>query len=215
MLLKQEVDKIVTKRKAKQSNSGDTSPPGRKKLANAVRRLLENKDYASITTTEISRESGVNEALIYRYFGNKRGLLHGVLAEHLQWFTDQVIHDLQGIKSSLKKLRKLVWSTINFYNKDRILAKILLLEVRANKDYFKSETYQTVKVYSQMIIEIIQEGIDSGELKADISPRLLRQIILGAMEHLILPAIIHDGKIDVDLMQENVCQTVFHGIVKS
>ena len=51
-------------------------PPGGIKIAMALRDLLENKDFNSITTAEIAQASGVNEALIYRYFGSKRDLLH-------------------------------------------------------------------------------------------------------------------------------------------
>ena len=196
-----------------QLEKNEAAPPGRVKLANAVRRLLETKDYGSITTSEISRESGVNEALIYRYFGNKRGLLHGVLAEHLQLFWEKVEHDLKGIKSTAEKLRRGIWSSINFYNQDRILSKILLLEVRAHKDYFSSQTYRIVKKYTQLITDTIQEGVDNGELKPGVSPKNLRQIILGSMEHLILPAIIHDGPIDVDLVQEDICTTIFDGVL--
>ncbi|MFP4453651.1 MAG: helix-turn-helix domain-containing protein, partial [Desulfobacterales bacterium] len=51
-------------------------PPGQIKIENALRTLLVQKDFNSITTAEIARTSGVNEALIYRYFKDKRGLLH-------------------------------------------------------------------------------------------------------------------------------------------
>ncbi len=195
--------------------SASTSPPGRGKLASALRTLLKSKDFGSITTSEIAQESGVNESLIYRYFGNKRGLLHGVVSDDLQRFIDEVMVDLNGVLLASEKLRRVVWNTINFYKQDRIFARILLLEVRSHKNYFKSKTYRTVKIYSQLIIDIIQEGIDSGELKSDISPQLLRQILLGSIEHLIMPAIIHNGPIDVDQLQEACTCSLFSGIVKT
>ncbi|MBT6615301.1 MAG: TetR/AcrR family transcriptional regulator [Deltaproteobacteria bacterium] len=194
--------------------NGSSSPPGREKLANGLRGLLKTKDFGSITTSGIAKASGVNEALIYRYFGNKRGLLHGVLSEHLHKFTQQVTLDLKGIKGAQEKLKKLIWSTVHFYDQDRILAKMLVLEVRAHKDYFKSETYRSVKIYSQLILDIIQEGISNGEFKSDVSPRYVRQILLGSIEHLLLPAIIHDGLIDVDLVQQELCNTLLNGIGK-
>ena len=53
-----------------------SDPPGKIKIAEALRILLKEKDFNSITTADISRTSGVNEALIYRYYKDKRGLLH-------------------------------------------------------------------------------------------------------------------------------------------
>ena len=47
-------------------------PPGRVKIADALRTLLEQKEFNAITTAEISRQAGVTEALIYKYFKESR-----------------------------------------------------------------------------------------------------------------------------------------------
>ena len=198
-----------------QNTKSFSNPPGRIKIANAVRDLLVEKDFSSITTAEISRQSGVNEALIYRYFGDKRGLLYGVLSEHLEIFFAHITLDMKGIKGALDKLKKLIWSTIYFYDHDRIFARILLLEVRSHLDYFKSDTYRSVKKYTHLIVEIIKGGMESGEIRDDISPAHIRQIILGSIEHLIIPAIIHGGPIQVDTLQKELCDTLFKGIAQS
>ena len=62
--------------KVVKDNQRRKGPPGKIKLAKALRVLLEEKDFNSITTAEIASTAGTNEALIYRYFGDKRGLLH-------------------------------------------------------------------------------------------------------------------------------------------
>ena len=63
------------------SAKGDAKayPPGRIKIADALRGLLEQKEFNAITTAEIARSAGVTEALIYKYFKDKRDLLHQVL----------------------------------------------------------------------------------------------------------------------------------------
>ena len=43
-------------------------PPGRLKITQALKTLLEHKEFNGITTAEISRRAGVTEALIYKYF---------------------------------------------------------------------------------------------------------------------------------------------------
>ena len=52
-------------------NTKSEDPPGKLKLAIALRQLLETKDFNSITTADLSKTSGVNEALIYRYADNQ------------------------------------------------------------------------------------------------------------------------------------------------
>lgn len=203
-----------TKHSQKNEYDHSSGPPGRIKIAKALGELLREKDFNSITTAEISRTSGVNEALIYRYFGDKRGLLHAVLSEHLEVFLRRVILDLKGIKGALNKLRKLIWSSIYFYDQDRIFSKILLLEVRNYPGYFESETYGLAKQYTRLIVDFIQEGINTGEIRDDISPKQIRQVIIGGIEHLCLPAIIYNGRIDADALQEDLCTTIFEGIIK-
>jgi AcrR family transcriptional regulator len=187
-------------------------PPGRIKIANALRELLSEKDFNSITTSEISSRSGVNEALIYRYFGDKRGLLHQVLKEHLDEFVQRIAVDFKGKSGALGKLKKMIRSSIEFYDQDRVFSKMLLIEVRNYPGYFESETYMTIKQYTNMVLAAITEGIASGEIRSDISPTFLRQIILGAIEHMVLPALIHNSRIDVDEYQKEISSVIFKGI---
>jgi len=189
-------------------------PPGRVKIARAMRSLLAHRDFNAITTAEIARESGMNEALIYRYFKDKRGLLHQVLADDLEDFNKQILMDIKGIKGALNKLRKLIWSQINYYDKNRIPAKILLLEVRSYTGYFESETYRMVRGYARVVTDIIAEGIESGEIRNDISPKHLRRIVIGGIEYMILSAIIYHAPIDADLLQQDLCRIIFDGIAK-
>jgi AcrR family transcriptional regulator len=115
-----------------------SDPPGKIKIAEALKLLLREKDFNSITTADISRTSGVNEALIYRYYKDKRGLLHDVLAEYLEDYVEKMAFEMKGIKGATNKLRKLIWATIYLYHQDRVFAKILLLEVRNFRGYFES-----------------------------------------------------------------------------
>ncbi len=187
-------------------------PPGRTKIAEALKLLLEEKDFNAITTAEIAKTASVTEALIYKYFKDKRDLLHQVLGEYLEFYISRAEMDLKGIKGSLNKLRKLMWSHINMYSTNRVFAKILLLEVRNYPDYFKSDAYESVKRYSQISLDVIQEGINNGEIRNDLSPLSIRQVVLGGVEHLCLPGIIFNKEISPDELTEELCELIFHGI---
>jgi AcrR family transcriptional regulator len=188
-------------------------PPGRVKIANALRLLLEEKDFNGITTAEIARQAGVTDALIYKYFKDKRDLLHQLLSEYLQQYGIQLSCDLKGIKGALNKLRKLIWSHINVYATNRVFAKILLIEVRTHPDYYRSDTYELVRTYSNFVLEILEEGIRNNEIRKDVPTKLIRQVILGSIEQLCLTGITFDRKIDPDELTENLCDIIFRGIV--
>ena len=190
-------------------------PPGRVKIANALRLLLEEKEFNRITTAEIARQAGVTDALIYKYFKDKRDLLHQLLSEYLNQYGVQLRIDLKGIKGALNQLRKLIWSHINVYATNRVFANILLIEVRNHPDYYKSDTYELVRAYSNFVLEILEEGLQNNEIRRDVPVKLIRQVILGSIEQLCLTGITFDREIDPDTLTEDLCDIIFRGIVTS
>lgn len=187
-------------------------PAGRVKITRALKSLLEKKEFSAITTAEIAKNAGVTEALIYKYFKDKRDLLHQVLSEYLEQYGVQVEQDLRGIKGALNKLRKLIWSHINVYATNRVFARILLVEVRNHPDYYKSETYELVTIYSNTVLSIIEEGIREGKIRDDLSPKLIRHGILGSIEQVCLSSIIFGRDISPDELTEELCEFIFQGI---
>jgi len=187
-------------------------PPGRIKITQALKLLLEKKEFSAVTTAEIAKQAGVTEALIYKYFKDKRDLLHQVLREYLEQYQVQVENDLKGIKGALNRLRKLIWSHINVYATNRVFAKILLLEVRNYPDYYKSETYELVKIYSNTVLRIIEEGIRNKEIREDLDPKLIRLGIIGSIEQVCLSGVVFGREISPDDITENLCEFIFKGI---
>ncbi|UCD77519.1 MAG: TetR/AcrR family transcriptional regulator [Desulfobacterales bacterium] len=189
------------------------SPPGRVKIVAALKTLLEKKEFGAITTAEIAKTAGVTEALIYKYFKDKRDLLHQLLSDYLEQYRARMIQDLGGVKGALNKLRKLIWSHINVYATNKVFAKILLIEVRNYPDYYKSETYERVREYSDIVLKIIEEGIQNKEIRNDVSPKLLRHGILGSIEQVCLSGITFGRDIDPDELTEQLCEFFFKGII--
>jgi AcrR family transcriptional regulator len=191
-----------------------TLPPGGIKIATALRTLLENKDFNSITTAEIAAASGMNEALIYRYFGSKRELLHYLMNEFHYQFISDIQKSIKGIKGSLNKLRKIIWEHLYIFERDQVYARILLLELGSYLDFYESSTYTLFKEYTDLVKKIIEEGVSEGEIRSDIPVWSIRQIILGAIHYMCLPKVIKRKEIVTDELTEDICNIIFNGIVK-
>ncbi len=189
-------------------------PPGRTKIIAALKSLLEKKDFNTITTSEIARTAGVTEALIYKYFKDKRDLLHQVLINYLEPFIAQAQEDVKGVDGAFNKLRKIIQCHINAYAKERIFGKILMLESRSSAEYFASETYQFAKKYAGGLLQIIQEGIRNNEIRDDLPPAFIRQVIIGGIEYLCLTSVVFNRKIEQDKLSEDLCKLLFDGIKK-
>ena len=206
--MQQSADKLIN------NSKGRPLPPGRIKIVESLKALLEEKEFGAITTSEIARNAGVTEALIYKYFKDKRDLLHQILSDYLEQYRTQITHDLRGIKGVFNRLRKLIWSHINVYATNRVFAKVLLIEVRNYPDYYRSETYERVKEYSDIVLKIIEEGIQNSEIRDDIPAKLIRYGILGSIEQVCLTGITFGRDIDPDELTEQLCEFFFKGIKK-
>jgi len=205
------ISETIPKRAAQ--STAKPVPKGKVKIAKALISLLEEKEFNAITTAQISQRSGVSEALIYKYFGDKRDLLHQVLGGYLDDYLDQLELELRGIKGTLKRLRKLIWSQLNLYESNRVLTQILLLDVRSSPCYFDSESYAQVKRHSKIIMNILEEGVKKGELRRDVPLVSMRQVILGGIEHMCLPKIIYKKRYSPEDLTKDLFKIVLEGIV--
>jgi AcrR family transcriptional regulator len=195
------------------TTGGTSNPPGYAKIVEALKKLLTEKEFSSITWAAIAKTAGVNEALIYKYFRDRRNLLYQVLREYLEKYIDQAAEDLEGTTGAVNKLQKLILSHFRAYREDRVFARILLLEVRNYPDYFESPTYELVKRYANKILEVVEEGMRNGEIRSDISARYLRQVILGGIEHLCMPAIVYGHDFSPDFLTAELCRVILGGIL--
>ena len=204
---------MVRKNTAKKNSARTGSfPPGRVKIAEALKSLLKEKEFSAITWADIAATAGVNEALIYKYFQDKRGLLHQVLEELMKVYINLVREDLKGVDNSLDKLLRVMETHIREYDRDRVFARILILEVRNFPGYFQSETYELVRQYSRIVLDIIEEGKAKGELRQDLDAKAARQIIMGTIEHLCLPYVIYDRPMPTAQLVEQAGRIVLPGM---
>lgn len=187
-------------------------PPGKVKIISAMRTLLEERTFESLTISEIAVTAGVTEGLIYKYFKDKRDLLHHVLKEHYEQFLIQIDRDLQGIDGALNKLKKIIWSSIERYANHRVYARIILLEVRNSEDYFHSEAYALVRQFNRLIIEIINEGIANGEIRENLPPAYIRNAIFGTIEHSCLNRAIFNEAVSTNEAARIITELLFNGI---
>lgn len=187
-------------------------PPGGVKIMDALRLLLQEKNFDSITTAEISRVAGANEALIYRYFKDKRGLLHQVLAEYFLDHFFSILQQVESVEGAINKLTSLIKGTMVFHKQNRVFSKILLLEVRNNPGFFESDAYRLVKQYARLIKDILEQGVRNREIRDDLPIACLRDVILGSIEHVCLRSVVFNRDFDEELLASNLAKAMIGGL---
>ena len=61
-------------------------------------------------------------------------------------------------------------------------------------------------------MDIIEEGVREGEIRDDLSPQIMRQVILGSIENVCLTSVVFNRDISPDDLTEELCEFVFKGI---
>ena len=192
-------------------HKGKTNPPGRQKIMESFSSLMAQKDFHSITTAEIAGNASVTEGLIYKYFKDKKDLLYQVLDGHFFEFQKKIETRISRQRTCTEQLEVIIFSSLESYADNRIFSKILLLEVRNSLEFYDSSAYGRVQKYSRTILEIIEKGIESNELKPQIDPYVLRKVILGSIEHACLGEIIFGREIDIHTISNGIANIIFNG----
>ncbi len=181
-------------------------------IVEAASTVFAAKGFEAASIAEIARTADVSDGLIYRYFSNKRDLLYRVL----QAFYERVVGDLAAEaakgKSFQEKLHQLVRRHLETFVADRGLCRLFLSEVRIASDYRGSAIEALHRRYAAVLTALIEDGIAKGEVKPEVSARLVRDVIFGAIEHIAWPYVNGDGRLDVAATAATVTALICGGI---
>ena len=61
-----------------------------------------------------------------------------------------------------------------------------MLTLKTNRNFLETEAYQRVREGARVILRVIKEGIESGEFKPGTDPYLVRSVIIGTIEHIVI-----------------------------
>ncbi|HQR04258.1 MAG: TetR/AcrR family transcriptional regulator [Proteobacteria bacterium] len=175
--------------------------------------VFAERGYEATSMAEIAARIGVVEGTLYKYFESKRELLIKVLENWYAALIDAFRRDLAGLSGARARLRYLVWRHLRVLHEDRLLCLLLFQEVRAERDYYQSGLHQMNRRYSQLLMDVMQEGMDSGEFRADVSPSLIRHMIFGGIEHHAWAFLCGHGELDIERLTGEVCAIAYAALM--
>lgn len=145
----------------------------KKRLYPAVLDFFSKSDFHQVKLKEISENSGVSTATIYKYFDSKEDLLFSVLEEHMEFMVNQMKIHIQGIESTREKWRKLFWVIMHHYDTTPGLAITFFVTV-PTKTWMEEPNWPRPDIQ-----EIFRPIITEGKRKGDIDASLAETQILG------------------------------------
>jgi len=166
------------------------SPNDKKKntrirIIEAAKNLFAEQGYQKATVSDIAKGAKLSEPTIYEYFQSKEEILLTIPDLWVKKHIAELEEQLFGIKGAFNKLRKFMWWHLRCMEKDPLEAKITFHFLKTNANFMKTDVYaQAVLLYSYLL-KFFEEGVESGEMKPDLTPYVARSIFIGTMDHII------------------------------
>lgn len=189
--------------------------PREKRVADimrAAREIFGEKGYDAASMSEIAARAGLAEASLYRFFDTKRDLLVTVVEDWYEEMLEDYDRHLAGVHGVWNRLRYMIWRHLKSIEENPDLSRLVFLHIRIGAGYLGSSVYQLNKRYTQHTMDILREGIASGELRDDMPLTMVRDLIYGCAEHHTWRYIWGLGGLDADRAADQIATLVYRSV---
>lgn len=147
-----------------------------------ARELLREVGAEHFLPAEVARRCGISEGLVYRYFPTKRALLTRVAEE---WLAEvlSLEPELEGVSGSAARLRYVITYALETIRREPALTRYLYLELRPSPDYRGSRAHELNRRFTGIVQQVVTEGIETGDFRPEVDPRVVRDLVFGAIEY--------------------------------
>ncbi len=181
-------------------------------ILTAAREVFEKRGYEKATVSEIAELVGVVEGTIFSYFSSKRILVIKVMEQFYEEITNLIESGLKGIDGTRNRLHYVIWNHLNIMLNNAALSGVILRESRGLDEELTEQVHILNKRYTKSISDIVELGIESGEIKANTSSSLIRNAIFGSIEHYMWTIIASHNSLDLDQVAQDLTNMIFNGI---
>ena len=184
----------------------------RRAIIDAAAKVFVQKGYALAFVSEIAAIAGVSEGLIYRYFDDKRALLDVVLSEYFEKIVTKLESAAASDASFPEKVHNLISQHLRSFLEDLDFCRFFVSDVRSANGYRGSPVQKLNRTYTRIFIKVLEEGIAAGKMRADLDPRLVRDVVFGAVEHVAWRHALRGRAIDIDDIARQLTEITLNGV---
>ena len=148
--------------------------------------MFARKGFHETKVAEIARAAGVADGTIYLYFKSKDDLLISVFEETVEELSTRLTMELGLLPDTASKVRHIVKSQIGIVKAQRDLAEVLSITLRQSNRFLRRFVAPKFSAYIDIITGVIAEGQQRGEVRAEVSPRVVARALYGALDGLLL-----------------------------
>jgi TetR/AcrR family fatty acid metabolism transcriptional regulator len=184
------------------------------RILEAALRLFGEKGFEATTVSAICEDAGVSEATLYEYFKSKEQVLFSIAELYTRREVDRLKELRHYIHDPREKLRATIQSYLEFYQRNPLYTSVALLTLKANRNFVQSPAYAVVREASRPIVEAFREGVEAGLFRPELDGSLVRNMVLGFIEHLTIQWIVVGRPDDISHYRDTIHEMVMRAIEK-
>lgn len=189
-------------------------PKYRQIIEAAVEVIAENGYHAS-QVSKIAKRANVADGTIYLYFKNKEDILISVFKEKMGNFIEKTVKSINEKETASDKLLTLIQMHYKQLSDSPYLAIVTQLELRQSKPELRQEINKVLKSYLNVIDSIVAQGIKEQEIRSDINPQLIRQMIFGTLDETVTTWVMKSQRYSLMEQAESVHRLLTQGLFLS
>lgn len=186
-------------------------PKYRQIIEAAVEVIAENGYHAS-QVSKIAKKANVADGTIYLYFKNKEDILISVFKEKMGHFIEEIGNSTNEQKTASDKLLALIQMHYKQLSESPYLAIVTQLELRQSKPELRYEINNVFKSYLNVIDAIVQQGIEEKQIREDVNPQLIRQMIFGTLDETVTTWVMKSQRYSLIDQAEEIHRLLTNGL---
>src|SRR6202790_2272181 len=160
-----------------------------KDILQAGRDVFAEKGYDAATSAEIAQRAGISEATVFSYFSGKRELCARVIAD---WY-DEIIDAFESGLPRDGTVRQQFAFIVRTHLRLMLvngtgLCALVLSEGRTKHHELSDALTELQRRYTAPLMQVLANGQQSAQIRADVPLHLLRSMVFGPMEHVLWDA---------------------------
>jgi len=190
------------------------NPQKKLNIIEGALRVFGEKGYEETTISAISKAANISDATVYEYFSSKEDVLFSISELYTARENERITSISHYIHSPREKIRVIIQAYLEFYENNRLYTSVALLLLKGNRNFIKSEAYKPVKKSARSIVDAFNEGVEKGLFRDDLDPYIVRNMVLGFIEHLTIQWLLLNRPQNLSEQRDMIFDMVIRAIEK-
>lgn len=181
----------------------------------AARKVFAQCGYENATVAEIGQTAGVSEATVFTYFSSKRALCGEVIRSWYDEVIERMDQRLAACPEFEARMRCFVESHLSLFMEDgRGMCALVLSEARLKGRGLDEVIRPQQRAYASRLRALLQQGIEEGKIRPDVSINTMQAAIFGLIEHLLWSTLMSSRSADLDQTSGDVWRLISRSMVR-